>query len=344
MTMPTQIRTSDPSSTDGPSGLGRTQELRIANAASHRRVCDRAQPISIEDVPHILPYQSVSTSRGLGWDGITVDVYRPLASCSDSYRALNHHLVCYSPSGHARLVQARCGTVHEGSQSAGTTLLMPAGLDATWEGDMTATARLRVRPEHLLSAAEQIGRHAISQVELRNVFQERDAMIEKIALMFTAELERPRHPAQRLLADALSSALAAHLLHCYNAFEAVEAVQPPPLGRIELAKLTEYIEDNIDHSIGLAELAAIVNVSRFHFSRLFKRSTGETAIAFVEQCRIRRAQALLAETEAPLAEVALMTGFADQSHFTRRFHLMVGCTPARFARDQGMRRSTRRFS
>ncbi len=221
-------------------------------------------------------------------------------------------------------------------------LLMPAGHDATWEGDMTATTRVRVLPEHLQLAAEQIGRCATSQVELRNIFQKRDPTIEKIVLMFMAEMEHRPHPAQRLLTDALSCALAAHLLHCYNAFEAMEPVQPPPLGKIELAKLTEYIEDNIDRSIGLAELAAVVNVSRFHFSRLFKRSTGETAIAFVEQCRIRRSQTLIAETDAPLAEVALMTGFADQSHFTRRFHRMVGSTPAQFAREQGRRRSARR--
>ncbi len=61
----------------------------------------------------------------------------------------------------------------------------------------------------------------------------------------------------------------------------------PPLGRLELARLTEFIEDNIDRTIGLAELAEIVNVSRFHFTRLFKRSTGMTAISFVEQCRLR---------------------------------------------------------
>jgi AraC family transcriptional regulator len=86
----------------------------------------------------------------------------------------------------------------------------------------------------------------------------------------------------------------------------------------------------------------VVNVSRFHFTRLFKRSTGLTAISFVEQCRIRRAQALISETDLPLAHIALMTGFADQSHFTRRFHRHVGCTPAAFAREQSRRRSARR--
>ena len=106
--------------------------------------------------------------------------------------------------------------------------------------------------------------------------------------------------------------------------------------------MTAYIEDNIGRSISLAELAAIVNVSRFHFTRIFKRSTGITAITYVERCRIQRAQALIAETDLPLAQVALTTGFTDQSHFTRRFHRHVGCTPAVFAREQGRRRAGRR--
>jgi AraC family transcriptional regulator len=142
--------------------------------------------------------------------------------------------------------------------------------------------------------------------------------------------------------DAVSCALAAHMLRSYNAFEPVEPVYSPRLGRIELARLTDYIEQNIDRLIGLGELAAIVNVSRFHFTRLFKKSMGMTAIAYVEQCRIRRAQGLIEQSDIPLAEIALMSGFADQSHFTRRFHQHVGCTPAVYAREKGRRRSVRR--
>jgi AraC family transcriptional regulator len=94
--------------------------------------------------------------------------------------------------------------------------------------------------------------------------------------------------------------------------------------------------------IGLGELAAIAHVSRFHFTRLFKRSTGLTPMAYVERSRIRQAQDLLRMAELPLSEVALVVGFADQSHFTRRFHRHVGCTPAAFARAYGIRRLPRR--
>jgi len=79
-------------------------------------------------------------------------------------------------------------------------------------------------------------------------------------------------------------------------------------------------------------LASVANVSRFHFARLFRRSTGSSAIAYLEQVRMRRAQELIRHGRLPLAQVAALVGYADQSYFTRRFRLAVGVTPARYAR------------
>jgi len=108
------------------------------------------------------------------------------------------------------------------------------------------------------------------------------------------------------------------------------ALADPVLGR-----LAAFVEDNLNRSIALSELAAVANVSKFHFCRLFKRSTGITPMTFVEQLRIDHARRLILGTALALAEIALLTGFADQSHFTRRFRRLVGVTPAVFARRCG---------
>jgi len=298
--------------------------------------------VSIEEIATILSHRPTGTTRDRGWSGVTVDIYRALHDISERYPPLDHHVICYCPAGSARLVQGRDGATHESLVTAGVSMLMPAGYDSLWEGHASATARLRIPTSLVTAAGEQIGRRCKSLIELRNVFETRDPVIERISQIMMAELARRPHPAQALIADQLSTALAAHLLRSYNAFEPVEPRETPPLAKFELARLIEYIEDNLDRTIELAELANLVNVSRFHFSRLFKQSTGMTAIAFVEQCRIRRAQSLILETDLPLVEVALMTGFADQSHFTRRFHRHVGTTPAVFARENSRRRSTAR--
>lgn len=299
---------------------------------------ERRKLVSIDEIVGIKSHPPVSTTRTRGWDGLTIDLYAARTNCYAKYPALDHHLICYCPSGSARLIQRRDGVVHEGMMCAGVSLLMPAGYESIWDGDTAASCRLRMPTSIIASAAEQIGRHSTSQYEIRNVFETRDTVIERVAQILLAELERPPHPTQALIVDQLSLVLATHLLRSYNAFEPLEYHEAPPLGRFEMTRLTEFIEENIDRTIGLAELAQIANVSRFHFTRLFKRSTGMTAIGFVEQCRIRRAQTLILETDIPLADIALMTGFSDQSHFTKRFHRHVGCTPARFARERGQRR------
>jgi AraC family transcriptional regulator len=305
--------------------------------STHYQTADK--PVSIDEIVRVLSHRPTATTREREWPGVTVDMYAPLPNVSERYPALDHHLICYCPTGNARLVQGRDGTVHESLISAGVSMLMPAGYDSLWEGSASATARLRIPTALIESAGEQIGRHSTSQIEIRNVFETRDPVIEHLAQILIEELDRKPHLAQTLIVDHVSLALAAHLLRSYNVFEPVVLPVLPALSRVEVARLTEYIENNLDRPIGLAELAGIVNVSRFHFTRLFKRSTGMTAIGFVEQCRIRRAQTLILETAIPLSEIALMTGFADQSHFTRRFHRHVGCTPAAFARENGRRRA-----
>jgi AraC family transcriptional regulator len=114
------------------------------------------------------------------------------------------------------------------------------------------------------------------------------------------------------------------------------------LDRAVLGRLAVFVEDNLHGSIALSDLAAVANVSKFHFCRLFKQRTGMTPMAFVEQLRIERARQLIRDTTLALAEVALLTGFADQSHFTRRFRRRVGVTPAVFARQCGAHRQPRR--
>ncbi|MEW6341855.1 MAG: AraC family transcriptional regulator [Paraburkholderia sp.] len=301
----------------------------------------RPRLISIDEILHARPQQPLATTRGRGWKGVTVDVHRPYFGCSEKYAGLDHHLIGYCPSGSARLVQTRDGTVHSGTISAGTSYIMPAGCDSTWEGDSGHSVRMRVPPSLVVLAAEQLGRESVP-VDIRNVFLARDPVIERLAQCLVAEINMAAHPAQVLVVDSISAALAAHMLRSYNAFEATETAHDSPLGKLEVARLTEFIEDNLDRPICLEDLAAVVNVSRFHFSRLFKRTIGVTAISFVEQCRIRRAKSLIADTALPLAEIALATGFADQSHFTKRFQRHVGCTPAVFAREQARRRTAQR--
>lgn len=297
--------------------------------------------LSMEEILHARSQMPEATTRGRGWTGVTLDLHPARSSVEEAFPGLDHHLVNYWHAGRARLIQGRAGQVHAAIIGAGVSFVMPAGHPSSWEGDSAASARFRVPTSLIALAAEQLGRRSVSGVEIRNIFAVRDVVIERLSAILMAEMQYKPHPGQALIWDSVSMALVAHLVRQYNGQAPIEPYDAPLLGSIELARLHSYIEDNLDRSIGLAELAALVRVSRFHFARLFKRSTGMTAIRFVESCRIRRAAQLIADTEFPLAEIALATGFYDQSHFTRRFQVHLGCTPATYARQKGRRRFTR---
>lgn len=74
------------------------------------------------------------------------------------------------------------------------------------------------------------------------------------------------------------------------------------------------------------EMAHSACISKYHFIRSFRREVGLTPHQFQMQNRIRKAQRLLNEADT-IAEVALATGFCDQSHFIKQFKKVVGMTP-----------------
>jgi AraC-like DNA-binding protein len=99
-----------------------------------------------------------------------------------------------------------------------------------------------------------------------------------------------------------------------------------------IASAIERLEDAPEIPITLAELARLSGVSRFQLLRGFKRAVGATPHAYLVQKRVRLARKLLAAGLSP-SEVAVATGFADQSHMTRAFARLHGVTPARFQRS-----------
>jgi AraC family transcriptional regulator len=99
-----------------------------------------------------------------------------------------------------------------------------------------------------------------------------------------------------------------------------------------LRRVRAYIDDHIGERISLDELASQAGVSRFHFARQFRLSTGESAMGYLRRMRIERSKSILQSRGSSIAEVAARLGFSDQSHFTRIFGRLVGVSPGSFAR------------
>jgi len=91
----------------------------------------------------------------------------------------------------------------------------------------------------------------------------------------------------------------------------------------------DYIISRCNEDISLSDVARVVGLSPFHFSRLFLHQTGTSPHAFLIQARIRKVRRLLF-SNMPLADIALEVGFVDQSHLNRRFKQIFGVTPHQY--------------
>jgi len=106
-----------------------------------------------------------------------------------------------------------------------------------------------------------------------------------------------------------------------------------PAGR--LRRVTQYIQENLQRELRLAELSALVHMSPYHFARLFRRSIGMPPHKFVVRCRIDAARTLLAARRSPIAEIGQLVGFRTPSHFTTTFRRVVGLTPSGYRSEAG---------
>lgn len=95
-----------------------------------------------------------------------------------------------------------------------------------------------------------------------------------------------------------------------------------------LMHVKQRIDDDPCERISLGTLAAAAGVHAVHLSASFRRHFGTTIASYIRQSRIELACRLLATSDAPIADVALAGGFADQSHFGRAFKSALGTTPA----------------
>ena len=100
----------------------------------------------------------------------------------------------------------------------------------------------------------------------------------------------------------------------------------------QVCKVLTHIEAHLSAPITTDELANLARLSRFHFSRMFRRSFNDSPHAYLMRRRVERAQGLMLTTTTSLAEIAVSCGLADQAHFTRLFRRLAGESPKAWRR------------
>jgi AraC-like DNA-binding protein len=224
-------------------------------------------------------------------------------------------------------------SVHSSTVNAPRPLsLIPAGLQAHASANGVRFLR------HLIVQFDMTALDLMveDEIDLKKVFAPRfmfaEPSIMHLAQLFADECAADA-PHARLYGDNLSIALVLAL----SRLSSPNALSTNPracLASWQLRRLNEYVNAHLGEDLPLNALSDLVNLSRSYFSRAFKISTGLAPHQWVRQTRIAKAKQLMVETDAPIAQIAIIVGFADQAHFTRNFGDAVGESPANWRRNR----------
>jgi AraC family transcriptional regulator len=168
-----------------------------------------------------------------------------------------------------------------------------------------------------------------SSFQLRDISGKRDAAVSKLLELIRLEMTESAEPSE-LYVHGMVQALAIHLVRTYGdndtSFRRIRGSLPA----FKLQRAARLMEAGLAGQFSLQALASEVGLSAFHFSRVFKQSTGYSPSAYFIQLKMTEARKLLMETEKSIVEIALDLGYSSPSHFSQVFKRAVGVRPSEY--------------
>lgn len=274
------------------------------------------------------------SSNGRGWSGIdAAEVHHP----QDDFGlpAIPRHVLVVNLASPFEAKERLRG--REGYMDSGGIVLLPAGAPSEWHLERRGEVRhlhLYIDPALVRGVAAGAGLDP-DKAELIEVLGVQDPQIEHAAMSLLSELRSGDFLGGGIFAESLANVLAVNLLrrHSSLGYSSARKLQNERVGGLPQASLRtviDYVGDNLAADLSLAEIAREVSMSPYHFSRMFKLSTGFSPHQYVMRQRIQRAKALLRDTDLPVGVVAREVGFASPSHFAQQFRRLVGVSPRAF--------------
>ena len=119
--------------------------------------------------------------------------------------------------------------------------------------------------------------------------------------------------------------------------ETDDRVEENPDDQAVIEDILQYMEANIEKNISLSDVAGYASMEYSYFSSYFKRKTGKSFSACLQEVRNRHAQKLLAETEIGIEELAVRMGYSSGSNFSRAFRRGTGQWPSEYRKTHKYR-------
>jgi AraC-like DNA-binding protein len=158
-----------------------------------------------------------------------------------------------------------------------------------------------------------------------------DPVVYHLGMTLKATLEQIHHTSKIFLDHVL------HALNCHFVFSygGVRLSAPPfrgGLSSLQMRRATELLEAHLDGNITLQQVAEACELSASHFARAFKQTFRKPPYRWLIERRVTRARDLMTNSRLPLADIAIQSGFTDQSALNRSFKRIHGVTPGMWRR------------
>ncbi|MDF5728371.1 MAG: AraC family transcriptional regulator [Rhizonema sp. PD38] len=272
----------------------------------------------------ILPRIPLLSSHKAGWDNIHLEYHRQ-APLSIPEHFLEQHLVCICLSDSVIVEHAFDGCFLSEHLTVGNCTIIPAHVQHRANCNRHAEfVLLSLEPTFLDRAALELTDNV--SLELVPQFSSEDPLIHQIGLALKTDLQSGEL-GSRLYADSMAHALSFHLIRHYTTSKQTVVNYTDGLPKYKLRQAIDYIINHLNQEISLTNLASVVQMSPFHFARLFKQSTGTSPHQFVTHLRIDKAKQLLTTQDLEVIDVSQQVGFKNQSHFSAVFRKVVGIAP-----------------
>jgi AraC family transcriptional regulator len=252
--------------------------------------------------------------------GALHDVVEPMAD----------HVIMTYPSGVQRLERRTGKSVAIGTARAGVVTIIPAGSSARWDipGPVNVV-QLYLPHATLQRIANEADASAPGDLLERTGHPD---LITSRLLLSAADALEGSAALDALFRQQLTDLLATRLLAAHSG---ITATSQPTLGGLSpkiLRRAIERLRSDSDADVSLAALASDAGLSRFHFCRAFKESTGLSPHAWLRQHRLEQAMNMLRDTDASIVTVAAALGYASQTAFAAAFKKLIGQTPSDWRR------------
>ena len=238
---------------------------------------------------------------------------------------------------------ARVGTLkasYDHAQPITGLTLIPVGVDCEWQltGE-NHSVFLFISQSIVTSIAVSTLDIDAAQIELIPFLFLTDPLVFQLGTTIS-QCMSSKDPLDLLYIESLSQTLAMHLLRRYSCIPHSKFTLKGKWSGRNLKKVMDYIASQPLENLKIRYLAQLVDLSPFHFERLFKTTFGKTVHQFVLEHQLKKSLNLLLKSDLTMAQIAAEIGFADQAHFDRRFKAAYGIAPSELRKDSKLYQSS----